>query len=208
MSRFIQRSFRAPLAAAVTLLCGCDRLGLGTAPMVSTQLPGPQELHRIRYMSQATRPDGRKVFDHLAQAKSCRDLDLAMRWNRPPDIAGGPFNQKVTYVSAQIPADLPKQSEVFVSGTIERGESLPSGAWGWSLKMADGSEVQAIEPAEYWQKQEQMQQDGGAVAIVKPSAPGRKLCAHGIYQGLIGKSPRQEGNIPLLSVLFALDRPK
>jgi hypothetical protein len=74
--------------------------------------------------------------------------------------------------------------------------------------MTDGSEVQAIEPAEYWQKQEQAQQDGGAVAIEKPNAPGRKLCAHGIYQGLIGRSPQRDGNVPLVTVLFALDRRK
>jgi hypothetical protein len=194
----------------VSLLSGCDKLGLGSAPpQVSTQRPSPQELQRIQYMSQAAGPDGRKLFDHLEQAKSCRDLELAMKWNRPPDLEGGPFNQKLIYLGTQFPTDLPKQSEVFLSGTIERGESLPSGAWGWSLEMTDGSEIQAIEAAEYWEKQQQAQQDGGAAAaIVKPAAPGRKLCAHGIYQGLIGKSPRQQANVPLISVLFALDRRK
>jgi hypothetical protein len=200
-------SFGAPLLA-VTLLSGCDRLGLRSGPQVSAQRPSPQELQGIQYMSQAAGPDGGKVFDHLDQARSCRDLELAMRWNRPPDIEGGPFDQKLIYLSTQVPADLPKHSEVFVAGTIERGESLPSGAWGWSLEMRDGSEVQAIEPAEYWQKQEQAQQDGSAVAIEKPNAPGRKLCAHGIYQGLIGKSPQRDGNVPLVTVLFALDRRK
>jgi len=66
-----------------------------------------------------------------------------------------------------------------------------------------------IEPAEYWEKQQQAQQDAGAAAaIVKPATPGRKLCVHGIYQGLIGKSPTQQGNVPLVTVLFALDRRK
>jgi hypothetical protein len=205
MRPFVAPSFGALLVAG-TLLNGCDKLGLDGGPHVSAQRPSPQELQRIQYMSQAAGPDGQKVFDHLEQAKSCRDLELAMRWNRPPDIQGGPFNQKLIYLSTQVPADLPKNSEVFVAGTIERGESLPSGAWGWSLQMTDRSEVQAIETAEYWQKQEQEQQDSGAVAIVKPNAPGRKLCAHGIYQGLIGKSPQRDGNVPLVSVLFALDR--
>ncbi len=196
------------LLGALTLLGGCDKLGLGTGAPASTQRPSPQELKRIQYMSQAVGPDGRKVFDHLEQAKSCRDLELAMRWNRPPDVESGPFNQKLIYLSAQIPADLPRQSEVFISGRIERGGALPSGAWGWSLEMTDGSEVQAIEPAEYWQKQEQAKQDGAAAAFVKPSVPRRQLCARGIYQGPIGKSPKQDGNVPLVSVLFALDRRK
>jgi hypothetical protein len=207
MSRIIVRSFGA-LLVAVTVLNGCDKLRLDSGPPVSTERPTPKELQRIQYMSQVASPDGHKVFDHLEQARSCRDLELAMRWNRPPDVEGGPFSQKLIYLSKQVPVDLPKQSEVLVSGTIERGESLPSGAWGWSLEMTDGSEIQAIEPAEYWQKQEQAQQDGGPVAIVKPNAPGRKLCAHGVYEGLIGKSPKRDGPVPLVSVLFALDRRK
>lgn len=59
-----------------------------------------------------------------------------------------------------------------------------------------------------WEKQQQAQQDGAADAIVKPGAPGRKLCVHGVYQGLIGKSPKRGGSIPLVSALFALDRGK
>jgi hypothetical protein len=207
MGRILVPTFRALLVTA-TALSGCDKLGLSSNPHASTQRPSPTELERIRYMSQASSPDGHKVFDHLEQAKSCRDLELAMQWNRPPDVEGGPFDKKLIYLSKTIPTDLPKQAEVFVSGTIERGESLPSGAWGWSLQMADGSEVQAIETAEYWEKQRQAQQDGAADAIVKPGAPGRKLCAHGVYQGLIGKSPKRGGDIPLVSVLFALDRSK
>jgi hypothetical protein len=191
-------------------LAGCDKLGLDNGQHGSTQRPSPADLQRIQYMSQAAGPDGRKIFDHLERAKSCRDLQLAMRWNRPPDVQGGPFNQKMTYLSGQVPPDLPKGSEVFIFGTIQRGESLPSGAWGWSLKMSDGSEVQAIEPAEYWQKQEQQQdpqqQKEGAAAIVKPNEPGRKLCGNGIYQGTIGKSIKGAGDVPLVSVLFAIDR--
>ena len=203
MGRIAPPSLGAVLVAA-TALSGCDKLGLSNAPHGSGERPSPTELARIQYMSQAAQPDGHKIFDHLEQARTCRDLELAMKWNRPPDIEGGPFNQKLIYLSRGMPADLPKQSEVFVSGTIERGESLPSGAWGWSLRMTDGSEVQAIESAEYWQKQ----QASSAAAIVKPNAPGRKLCAHGIYQGPIGKSPKQDANVPLISVLFALDRRK
>ena len=129
-----------------------------------------------------------------------------MRWNRPPDVKGGPFNEKMIYLASGIPAELPKQSEVFFLGTIERGQSLPSTGWGWSLKMADGSELQAIEAAEYWQKQEQSQQEGGAPAIVKPYARGRKLCGYGVYQGAIGRALNGGGNVPLVSVLFAIDR--
>jgi hypothetical protein len=206
------RSLTAVLVIG-TLLGGCDKLGLNKLGLdngqpASTQRPSVEELNRIRYMSQAVGPDGRKVFNHLEQAKSCGDLELAMRWNRPPDIESGPFDKKMIYLSVQFPADLPKQSEVFILGTIERGQALPSGGWGWSLKMRDGSEVQAIEPAEYWQKQEQEQQEGAAAAIVKPNEPRRKLCAQGIYQGLIGKSLSSDQSVPLVSVLFAVDRRK
>jgi hypothetical protein len=193
-------------------LAGCEKLSerLGLAPNAeppSTQLPTPEELKRIHYMSEAVGPDRRKYFDHLEQARSCRDLDLAMRWNRPSDVRGGPFDKKMIYLTSQFPSGLPKQSEVFIWGTIERGQSLPSGAWGWSVKLRDGSEVQAIEPAEYWEKQEQEQQNrGAAAAIVKPNEPRRKLCGYGIYQGMIGKSLKGDREVPLISVLFAIDR--
>ena len=129
-----------------------------------------------------------------------------MRWNRPPDVPGGPFNEKMIYLSSGIPASLPKPSEVFIVGVIEHGQLLPSGAWGWSLKMADGSEAQAIEAAEYWQKQEQEQQEGGSANSSKPYARGRKLCAQGIFQGVTGRSLNGTAPVPLVSVVFSLDR--
>ena len=215
--RFSIGSSFGALALGLAVLCGCDKLGLGGGPQVSKERPSEEALQQIRYMSQSSSADGHSVYDRLEQARSCADFELAMRWNRPPDIPGGPFNQKLVYLSGSVPKDLPKQSEVFLEGTIQRGEALPSGAWGWSIELKDGSEVQAIEPAEYWQKQEQAQQDltqrqtqqdNGGAAIVKPGVAGRTLCARGIYQGLIGRSPQHEGNVPLISVLFALDRRK
>jgi len=199
------------LAVLVLLTCplvGCDKLTPSSDSQQSATRPSPQELRKISYMSQVTvGPDGQKVFDRLEQAKSCRDLELAMRWNRPPDVASGPFNTKMVYLSSSVPADLAKQSEVFVSGKIKRGQSLSSGSSGWSLKMKDGSEVQVIEPSDYWEKQEQAQQEGGAAAIVKPYTPGRTFCGRGIYQGRIGKSLDGQ-TVPLVEALFGMDRAK
>jgi len=188
------------------MIAGCSKLHLGSEPTSSSQLPTSRELERISYMAQASGPDGRRVFDKLDQARSCHDLELAMRWNRPPDVKGGPFNEKMIYLSSGIPSGLPSQSEVFIDGTIQHGQSLSSGGWGWSLKMSDGSELQAIEAAEYWQKQEQEQQGAKTAAIVKPYAPGRRLCGYGIYQGNLGRALNGTGNVPLVSVLFSIDR--
>jgi len=199
--------FLALLLVLASGLAGCDKLNLGSSQSTpSTQLPSASELKRIAYMSKSPGPDGRPIFDKLNQARSCRDLELAMRWNRPPDIKGGPFNEKMVYLTSDIPANLPTQSEVFILGVIEHGQLLPSGAWGWSLKMADGSEVQAIEAAEYWQRQEQEQQEAGSANASRPYARGRKLCAHGIYQGATGRSLNGTGQVPLVSVLFSIDR--
>jgi hypothetical protein len=197
----------APFILLAAVLAGCGKLQLGSQPPPSsTHLPTAHELVRIGYMSKSPGPDGRPIFDRLSQARSCRDFELAMRWNRPPDVRGGPFNEKMVYLTAGVPTSLPKQSEVFIVGTIEHGQSLPSGAWGWSLKMADGSEVQAIEAAEYWQKQEQEQQEGGASAIGKPYASGRKLCGQGVFQGMTGRSLNGTEPVPLISVLYSIDR--
>jgi hypothetical protein len=189
-----------------TVLASCAKLGLGGQPQHSTQLPTPRELKAIRYMSQAPGPDGQRVFNHLEQAKSCHDLEIAMRWNRPPDVKAGPFNQKMVYVSSAMPANLPKNSEVFVSGVIEAGRSLPSGGSIWSLKLKDGSEVQAIETAEYAQKQEEAQQSGGPATMLHPYTPKRILCAYGVYQGNIGLALDNHGHVPLVSLFFAMDR--
>lgn len=194
----------------VALLTGCNKLGLDKLGLGrkqhSTELPSAKELRAIRYMSQSPGADGRRVFDHLEQAKSCHDLEIAMRWNRPPDLKGGPFNAKMVYVSSAMPASLQKNTEVFVSGEIEQGQSQPSGASVWALKLKDGSEVQAIESTEYVQKQAEAQQEGGNATMVRPYTHGRVLCAYGIYQGTLGMSLDQKRRVPLVSILFAMDR--
>jgi hypothetical protein len=192
------------LLAAV--LAGCGKLQFGGETQHSTQLPTPKQLKAIRYMSRAQGPGGRRVFDHLEQAKSCHDLEIAMRWNRPPDIKAGPFNDKMVYVSAGVPAGLPKNSEVFVSGVVKAGRSLPSGGSIWSLKLQDGSELQAIETPEYYEKQAEAQQSGGRATMLHPYTPGRTLCAYGVYQGNIGLAMDNHGHVPLVSLFFAMDR--
>lgn len=204
-SLIVQTTGAALLLA--TLLTGCSKLRLGGEHTQSTQLPTARQLKAISYMSQAPGPDGRKVYDKLEQAKSCHDLEIAMRWNRPPDIKAGPFNEKMTYISSGIPAGLSKNAEVFITGVIEAGQSLPSGGSVWSLKLKDGSEVQAVESAEYTEKQEEAQQAGGHATMLHPYTPKRLLCAYGVYQGTIGMPlDPKKGHVPLVSVLFAMDR--
>jgi len=188
---------------------GLDRLGWGgsSATAGNDGAPGEEQLRKISYMStEATGPKGRKIYSHPEQAKTCADLELAMRWNRPPNVAGGPFNKKMLYVNGQLPADLPKNTEVFITAHIERGQMLPSGDAVWLLRMKDGPAVQAVESTNFWQKQEQDSQLGKTVAIVKPTKPGRAFCGHGVYQGAIAKEPGGDGHIPLVSMLYSMDR--
>jgi hypothetical protein len=188
------------------LLAGCDKLDLDRQPQRSKELPTRQQLKTIAYMSQTKGPGGRRVFDRLGQARSCHDFEIAMRWNRPPDVRGGPFNQKMTYLISNVPANLPKNSEVFLAGVIEQGQTLPSGGSVWAVRMKDGGEVQAVETAGYAVKQEEAQQNGGSATMVHPFTPGRTLCAYGVYQGVTGLSLNRKGRVPLVSVLFAMDR--
>jgi hypothetical protein len=205
MRNLIVQSAGAALLLA-TVLAGCSKLGLGGHPQRSAQLPTPRQLKAIAYMSQAAGPDGRRIYDHLELAKSCHDLEIAMRWNRPPDVKAGPFNEKMAYLSADVPANLPKNSEVFITGVIKAAQSLASGGSVWSLRLKDGSEVQAVESPEYAEKQEEAQQAGGHATMIHPYTPGRTLCAYGIYQGTIGLALDQHGRVPLVSILFAMDR--
>lgn len=207
MRRLIVRSAATALALAA-LLAGCDKLDLGGQSPQSKELPTARQLKSIAYMSQANSATARPVYDHLEQAKSCHDLEIAMRWNRPPDIKAGPFNEKMTYVSSGMPASLPKTSEVFVTGVIKAGQSLPSGGSVWSLRLKDGSEIQAIETPQYMEKQDEAQQSGGHATMSHPYTPGRLLCAYGVYQGNIGMALHQPGRVPLISILFAMDRAK
>jgi hypothetical protein len=200
----LQAAATALLLAALPV--ACSKLGLGGSTPHSAQLPTPKELHSIRYMSQGPGPNGRKVFDHLAQAKSCHDLEIAMRWDRPPDVRGGPFNDKMVYVAGGVPADLAKNSEVFIAGRIEQGQSLPSGGSVWAVKLRDGSAVQAVETAQYSEKQDEAQQGGGHATLIHPYTPGRMLCAYGVYQGDTGLGLNGHGHVPLISILFAMDR--
>jgi hypothetical protein len=195
------------LIAVAALIAGCDQLGIGHKAAEPDGAPPEKELQRIRYMSSAdSGPHGRRLYSHFEEAKTCGDFELAMRWNRPPGVEGGPFHQKMVYLTSTLPADLPKDSEVFVTARIERGQTLPSGSAGWYLRMRDGTLLQAVESANFWEKQEQDSQEGKIVALVDPNKPGRLLCGHAVYQGLIGKDPAQDKKIPLISVLFAMDR--
>jgi hypothetical protein len=214
MRSLIERSAATGLVL-ILLLPGCnklslDKLGLGSQPAQSKELPTARQLKAIAYMSQSKGgQNGRLVYDHLEQAKSCHDLGIAMRWNRPPDIKAGPFNQKMTYISAGVPSDLSKTSEVFLTGKIKAGQSMSSGGSVWSLTLPDGSELQAIETPEYSEKQEEAQQQAGAPQTMShPYTPGRLLCAYGVYQGDIGMALGKPQHVPLVSVLFAMDRSK
>jgi hypothetical protein len=184
---------------------GCDRLGIGTEGPVADEAPSEQELAKIGYMSSAD-SNGRKLFTRFEEAKTCGDFELAMRWNRPPGVAGGPFQQKMVYLKATLPPDLPKNTEVFIRATIQEGETLPSGSARWYLRMQDGSLVEAVEDAGFMAKQEQAAQESKQAALVEPNKPQRDFCGHGIYQGVAGKDPTQDEKIPLVSVLYAMDR--
>lgn len=201
------------LVVATHVLAGCDKLGekLGMADRgpVDDGAPGQQELQQIQYMSSAdSGPKGRKVYNALGEAKTCEDLELALRWNRPPNIAGGPFHKKLVYVTDAIPAQLPKEAEVFIKGRIDRAAMLPSGSAGWLLRMSDGTTVQAVEAANFWEKQQQESQEGKVVALVKPTKPGRAFCGHGVYQGRTANDPAQNTQIPLVAMMFSMDRDK
>src|SRR5690349_4413617 len=115
---------------------GCDRLGFSHQTAAdSKELPSDQQLRKIAYLPTAAGPQGRKVYDPLDTARTCADLEVAMRWNRPPDIEGGPFNKKIVYLEAGVPADLPENSEVFISSaTIVQGDTLSSGGQAWILR--------------------------------------------------------------------------
>ncbi len=193
------------LLAVVT--AGCDKLGIGSQGPVVDEAPTEQDLTKIGYMSSAdSGPSGRKLYTRFEEAKSCGDFELALRWNRPPGVEGGPFHQKLVYLKSTLPADLPKNTEVFLRATIEEGETLPSGSARWFLRMQDNTLIEAVEDAGFMEKQEQAAQESKQTALVEPNKPHRAFCAHGIYQGVAGKDPTKDEKIPLVSVLYAMDR--
>jgi len=195
----------------LTSLAGCDQLGVAKKAVGPPEVPSDADLQKISYMTTANSgPQGRKTYSHLWEAKTCADLETAMRWNRPPNVAGGHFGKQMIYLTSTVPADLPNDSEVFIRGSIEKGDPLVAGGEAWILKMHDGSLVQAAEMADFIQKQEQdTQGNSRQVALDKPNKPGRAFCGQAVYQGLKGKDPIQdEKKIPLFSMLYAIDREK
>jgi len=204
-------NYSVPRLAATLLLtglsAGCDQLGSGKDTPQQPQVPSAHELRKIGYLPSETGPNGRKLYTQLAKARSCGDFELAMRWNRPPNITGGPFAKKMTYLTAASPADLPKDSEVFLTGTIVRGAQLVGGGQAWYLRMKDGNLVQAVEMSDYLQKQEQDTLGDRLGALNQPDKPGRALCGHGIYKGVLGNDPNEaQKKVPLFSMLYTLDR--
>jgi len=70
--------------------------------------------------------------------------------------------------------------------------------------------VQAAEMQDFITKQDQETVGNSkAMTLDKPSKAGRVLCGQAVFQGLKGKDPNQEDKkIPLLSMLYAIDREK
>jgi hypothetical protein len=189
------------------LSAGCGQLGTGNSAPQEPEVPSAHDLAQIGYLPTETDPNGRKAYKELAKAKSCGDFELAMRWNRPPNIAGGPLGKKMAYLGTASPANLPKDSEVVLTGTIVRGASLVGGDHAWYLRMKDGTVVQVVERADYLQKQEQDTQGDRLGALNQPDKPGRALCGRGFYMGALGTDPENgDKKVPLYSMLFTLDR--
>ena len=209
------RSYLLRVSAIILLAqaaAGCDKLGIDklgiTGQQAAPDAPAEEELRKISYMSATEAGGKRKQYTRYEEARSCKDLEVAMRWNRPPNVEAGPFHQKMTYVTAGIPADFQKNTEVFIRASIEKGETLPSGSAGWYLRLRDGSRVQVVEMANFLEKEEQSSQPGKPGAFVQPNRPGRVLCGNGVYEGRTGKDPDQSEQIPLISMMFAMDRDK
>ena len=192
-------------------LAGCDQLGGAKKAMGPPEVPSDAQLKKISYMTaENSGPQGRKSYTHFWEAKSCADFETAMRWNRPPNVAGGSFGKQMVYLTDTVPADLPENSEVFIRGTIEKGDQLVAGGWAWILKMTDGSRVQAAEMQDFITKQDQETVGNSkAMTLDKPSKAGRVVCGQAVFQGMKGKDPNQEDKkIPLFSMLYAIDREK
>lgn len=192
-------------------LAGCDQFGAAKKALGPPEVPSDAQLKKISYMSAETSgPQARKAYTHLWEAKTCSDLETAMRWNRPPNVPGGSFGKQMVYLTQTVPPDLPADSEVFIRATIEKGDPLVAGGEAWILKMKDGTVVQAAEMADFIQKQEQdTAGNSRAAALDKPNKPGRIFCGHAVFQGMKGKDPNQaDKKIPLFSMLYAIDREK
>lgn len=192
-------------------LAGCDQFGAAQKAMGPPEVPSDAQLKKISYMTaESSGPQGRKTYTHLWEAKSCADLETAMRWNRPPNVRGGKFGMQMVYLTDTVPADLPVDSEVFLRGTIEKGDQLVAGGWAWIVKMKDGTRVQAAEMQDFITKQDQETVGNSkAMTLDKPSKPGRAFCGHAVFQGIKGKDPDQaDKKIPLFSMLYTIDREK
>jgi len=196
------------LAAGLT---GCDQFGGAKKALGPPEVPSDAAMKKIGYMTaENTGPQGRKSYNPLWEAKTCGDFETAMRWNRPPNVAGGSFGKQMVYLTDTVPADLPENSEVVIRGTIEKGDQLVAGGWAWIVKMKDGSLLQAAEMQDFITKQDQETVGNSkAMTLDKPSKPGRAFCGQAVYQGLKGKDPNQEDKkLPLFSMLYAIDREK
>ena len=192
-------------------LAGCDQFGAAKKAMGPPEVPSDAQLKKISYMTaENSGPQGRKAYTHFWEAKTCADFETAMRWNRPPNVAGGSFGKQMIYLTDTVPADLAENSEVFIRGTIEKGDQLVAGGWAWIVKMKDGSLAQTAEMQDFITKQDQETVGNSkAMTLDKPGKPGRAFCGQGVFQGMKGKDPNQaDKKIPLFSMLYAIDREK
>src|SRR5579862_2614347 len=83
-SMTLSSSSRVGLCFLMTsLMLGCGKFGTGSEAAIADGAPDEEQLQKINYMSSSdSGVKGRKVYDHLQEARTCSDFELAMRWNR------------------------------------------------------------------------------------------------------------------------------
>jgi hypothetical protein len=198
---------------AFSFLSGCSESGTldnlsevksdSIASLVAVDgTPNQKGLERIAYMSRDTAPPNQ--FSRLDDAKGCNDLELAIRWNRPPTAAAG---QQLTYVTSKVPKNLAKGANVFVSGRIiKSGSDRQSGVALWALRLRDGSSAEVIMLPQFWKSLAQESHDAGRKWFIAPETANRMFCGAGSFQGPGETIPGSDTPVPVFGLLVAMDR--
>jgi hypothetical protein len=196
-------SFLGGCSGSGTLENSSEVKGDSIASLVAVDgTPNQKGLERIAYMSRDAGPPNQ--FSRLDDAKGCNDLELAMRWNRPPTAASG---QQLTYITSKVPKDLAKGANVFVSGRIIKSGSDPrSGVAVWVLRLRDGSSADIIMLPQFWRSLAQQSRDAGRKWFIAPETADRMFCGSGSFQGPGETISGSDTPVPVFGLVLAMDR--
>lgn len=191
--------FANATAVIAATLAGCSQ---SAAPVDLNSAPSENDLSPISYMHR----DRSNQFDRLNEAKSCNDMQLAVRWNhlahRDPNENRPQWHQSIAkFGSGDDLVAVSANQTVFFSGTITQFAENKEVGGIWDFETADGNVLRGVMLKDFVNDVlTEDQRNPKHPYFIKPIMKGRALC------GIATRMSDSVGGPHMFGINIAIDR--